>query len=468
MSTERSIVVIGGGITGLSAAWYAISRATAPVSVTVIEESSSTGGLIRTSPFAGLAAVDEGADAFLTRVPWALALAKEVGLGDEIVAPQPVHANVWHNGLQPIPSDVVMGVPAGLGSLAMGRLFSWRGKLRAALEPLLPPSRPHNDSIGALIRARFGNEVQDRLIDPLVGSIYAADTDHFSLASVPQIAALADSRSLFIAAQKARKSAKSASTAGGAIFGVPQRGMGALTSAVADKFLAAGGRIKTDTRAIAVERVGAGYDISTNHGNHTADSVILATPAHATALFTRTLSSDLSDALKKWDHASVIMVTIAVPRDQWPSTLTGSGYLVPKPDQRWVTAASFGSNKWAHWKPADGSVVLRVSLGRDGMEDVMDFDDDTIVNLTLADLKHHLDVDIDPLSVRISRWSKSFPQYRPGHFERLAAIENDLHERAPGVFLTGASYRGIGIPACVQQGEKAAQSAIAHCESLQQ
>jgi oxygen-dependent protoporphyrinogen oxidase len=161
----------------------------------------------------------------------------------------------------------------------------------------------------------------------------------------------------------------------------------------------------------------------------------------------------------------VVLITLAIPSQEWPSHLTGSGYLVPKPDQRWVTAASFGSNKWAHWRPADGSMIVRVSLGRDGLE-VMHFDDEKLINLALADMKLHLGVDLSPSEIRVSRWEHSFPQYRPHHFGKLAEIEHSLSVSAPGVFFAGASYRGIGIPACVQQARSAGESIALHLASL--
>lgn len=449
------VAVVGGGITGLAAARRVLTLVPG-AEVTLIEESASTGGLIRTSAFAGLP-IDEGADAFLVRVPWARDLAIELGLGERLVAPNATHASIWHGSLHPIPTDLVLGVPSNPAALAAGRLFSIRGRLRAAVEPLLPRTRDHRDSVGELIRARFGREIHERLVDPLVGSIYAADTDHFSLEAVPQIAQLATSRSMLMAAQRAR----AAATAGGQIFATPVGGMATVTDAAAAAVLEAGGTICTSTAATGIVRTNRGggetsYVVNTTGGDVTADAVVLAAPARAAAGLVRALSPEAHRALSLWTHASVVLVTLAVEAAQWPSHLGGSGYLVPKPDQRWVTAVSFGSNKWSHWRPADGSQILRISLGRDGLE-VLHHDDETLINLALADLKHHLGIDISPARVRVSRWPASFPQYRPGHFVRLAAIESALREAAPGVVLAGASYRGIGIPACIQQADEAAR-----------
>ncbi len=183
------MLVVGGGITGLTAA-YELAGLLPDASIELREADERLGGKLHTSPFAGLPAVDEGADAFLARVPHATALAGAVGLGAELTSPTGATASVWYDGLHPIPEGLLLGVPADMLRLARSDLITWRGKARAALEPLRPRTNAH-DSIGALVRARFGDEIQERLVDALVGSIYAADTDRFSLAMVPQLAALA-------------------------------------------------------------------------------------------------------------------------------------------------------------------------------------------------------------------------------------------------------------------------------------
>lgn len=462
---SKRVVVIGGGVSGLASAYSLLSHVSSNLDVVLLEANERLGGLIQTSPFAGLSHVDEAADSFLARVPWAMQLAHEVGLGDSIVSPTGAHASVWHQGLHRIPGDLMMGVPASVAAFATSSLFSPRGKARAALEPLLPTTA-NNDSIGEYVRARFGDEILERLVDPLVGSIYAADTDRFSLAAVPQIAALTSERSMLAAARSARTAAQKAQAVPGQVFGAPRDGMGALTSTLHTQIIARGGQVLTHHAATSIERHNAqsGYVVHTSQGSFEADAVVSCAPArHAAELF-RSLHPHSAEMLSQWEHAGVVLITMAIPRSQWPSHLDGSGYLVPKPDQRWVTAASFGSNKWAHWRPDDGSMIVRVSLGRDGL-DVMDFDDDKLVNLALADMKLHLSRDFTPSHVRISRWPESFPQYRPHHFTRLETITHALSVAAPGVVLAGASYRGIGIPACIQQARAASDAVIAHLHS---
>ena len=456
MIPPQRIVVVGAGITGLAAAYSLLTTTTQPIDVVVLESSSRIGGVIRTSSFAGLNAVDEGADAFLSRVPWASTLARDVGLAASLTSPRAVGAHVWHNGLHPIPTDLMLGVPANIKSFATSGLFSSRGKARAAIEPLLPRTTDTKDCIGYVVRKRFGREVQELLVDPLVGSIYAADTDNFSLESVPQISALMNQRSMLLAARTARS--KTPST--GPIFESPIGGMESLVTAVAKRIQELGARIILDSAVTQIEKSeDSAYVVHCTNGTHSADAIVLASPARHTAPLLWQLDPFASQHLSKWSHASVVMVTLAVPRSQWKHSLTSAGYLVPKPDQRWVTAVSFGSNKWAHWKTPDDAMIVRASVGRDGV-DTQSLTDDAIINLTLADLKHHLDIDVVAQETRITRWPESFPQYRPHHFARLAEIEASLALTAPHVYLAGASYRGIGIPACVQQAHATAQAIL--------
>jgi len=460
MNQARRVVVIGGGISGLTSAFSILADSPIPVELTVLEAGSRVGGVIKTSPFAGLDAVDEAADAFLVRVPYAIQLAADLGLSGALTSPTGAHAYVWHNQLHRIPGDLLLGVPAKMRAFAATPLISPLAKLRAAVEPLLPRSK-NDDSLGKYVARRFGQQINDRLVDPLVGSIYAADTNSFSLQAVPQIAALARQRSLLLAAAKAR----AASPPPGRVFASPMRGMGSMIDTLHERLQALGANIHLNSAVTSIQPSGAGYIVHASNGStYEADALVVASPARKSAEFLRDLSSYSADLLAQWQHASVIMVTMAVDAAQWPQNLDGSGYLVPKPDQRWVTAASFASNKWEHWNP-EGKFVLRVSLGRDGM-DVMHFDDDAVLNLTLADLKHHLGIDFTPTDVRISRWSESFPQYRPWHHDTLAKVESGLAASAPGVVFAGASYRGIGIPACIQQARAASEAVVAHLTSL--
>ena len=447
------ITIVGGGITGLTTA-YRFSKLMPGAQIMLIEAGDHVGGKIRSSPFAGIAGVDEGADAFLTRMPHAVALAAELGLTDQLTSPAVVSANVWWNGMHEIPEGLLLGVPSDLATLARSHLLSWRGKLRAGLEPILPGTGVGADSVGRLIRKRFGRQVHERLVDPLVGSIYAADTDRFSLAGVPQILDLAsNNRSLLIGARRARAKVKAAT---GPIFAAPTGGMAVLTDSLAEALAAAFVEIRTGQSVTSIERSGSGWLVD----GEVADAVVLATPARTTAPLVGAISGDAAKSLATFDHAGVVMVTLAVAGTDWPRELSAkSGYLVPKPVQNWVTAVSFASSKWAHWRPADadGGVILRISLGRDG-RDLTDQSDDALLNAAVTDVGHHLGFSLRPTAHRITRWPLAFPQYRPGHAKRVTGIEADLARDAPGIFVAGASYRGIGIPACIEQGNSTASA----------
>ncbi|MEI8240557.1 MAG: protoporphyrinogen oxidase, partial [Actinomycetota bacterium] len=442
--SERRVAVVGGGIAGLAAAHALVTAPDAP-QVEVFEADARVGGKMLTSPFAGHHAIDEGPDAFLARLPWATALAKTVGLEATLVAPAAGKAAVWWNELHDIPQGLLLGMPTDVMALAKSHLLSWGGKLRAATEPFRPRTSLDDDSLGGYVRARFGAEVHLRLVDPLVGSIYAADTDHFSLAAVPQIFDLASkARSVLMAGRTMPK----ASPAAGPVFYAPRGGMGALATATADAVRAAGGTIHLDASVTELAADGDGWRVDGSR----FDGVVLASPAKASATLLRPVAPGVASTLAAIPAADVAMVTIAIDRADWPAPLTAlSGYLVPKPMQRLVTAASFGSQKWAHW--ADGScIILRISLGRDGLP-VLHLSDEQLLSAAIAEVGHHLGLTLQPRHTRVSRWSGAFPQYRPHHATTVAAAGQLL---PAGLVLAGASYHGIGVPACIRSAQQAA------------
>jgi oxygen-dependent protoporphyrinogen oxidase len=439
--------VIGGGISGLACAHaLAVEHGAA---VELFEASASVGGKMRTSPFAGLPAVDEGPDAFLARVPGASTLARAVGLGDSLVAPQSGTAAVWWNGLHQIPAGLMLGMPTGVAALSRTRLLTWRGKARAALEPLLPTTSLSGDSLGAFVRARFGDEVHERLVDPLVGSIYATDTDRFSLAAVSQVADLAASgRSVLVAGRRRRQAPVDRSP----VFLAPATGLGSMATAVADAIVRAGGAVYRSAPVEALSASAKGWHLDGVDAGP-FDAVVVATPPSAASRLLATSGAvDSASGTASIDTADVVIVTIAVDSRHWPPHLAGlSGYLVPKPVQALVTAVSFGSQKWAHWASGD-SVILRISLGRDGLP-VLHLDDARLVDAAVTEAGVHLGLDLQPTAVRVSRWPGAFPQYRPHHAARVAEIRRHL---PAGIAVAGAAFDGIGIPACVRSGLAAA------------
>jgi oxygen-dependent protoporphyrinogen oxidase len=457
-----TVVVIGGGITGLTAA-LRLRQVPNPPDVILLESSNRLGGKILTTPFAGLPAVDAGPDAVLARVPWATDLFTELGLGDELVAPAVASASIWWDHvLHPIPDGLVLGVPAGLPSLARSKLLTGRGKARAAVEPLRPRGLGGiADNLGAAVRHRFGDEVLERLVDPLLGGINAGDADRLSLsAAAPQIAEVAARhRSLLLGLRLTRPAfPRRAKAAPPPVFLTPRAGLGS----VIERLTARLGDV--DVRlGHSVDRIGrtpGGWRID----GIEADAIILAAPAGSAATVLRGVSSTAARLLGGIPYASVAMVTLAFDRPDVGHSLDGSGYLVPKPQQKTVTACSFGSSKWPHWQTA-GQVIVRASLGRDGNDDVLDGRDEEIVATAVDELREPLQLRSDPVATRVTRWPQAFPQYRPGHLERVKAIDETMARDAAGIVVAGAAYRGVGIPACIRQGGEAARAALGYLAS---
>ena len=438
----RRIAVVGGGIAGLATA-HALAQQ--GIDVVLFERDHRLGGKILTTPFAGHAGIDEGPDAFLARLPWGTGLAQAVGLGSELVSPSAGKAAVWWDQLHDIPQGLLLGMPTDVMALAKSKLIPWGGKLRAATEPFRRRTSLEPDSLGGFVRARFGSDVHVRLVDPLVGSIDAADTDHFSLAAVPQIADLAGkARSILVAGRTMPKPSPDA----GPVFYAPKGGMGDLAMRTAEAAQGAGAELRCGVGISELASDGSAWRLNGELFN----GVALACPAAASAMLLESTLPDAARTLASIPTADVVMVTLAIPAADWPAHLTAlSGYLVPKPMQRLVTAVSFGSQKWSHWASAS-SVTLRISLGRDGLP-VLHLGDDQLLAAAVDEVGRHLGLSLAPSAHRITRWSGAFPQYRPHHAKRVADLEAAL---PAGLALAGASYHGIGVPACINSAGKAA------------
>jgi oxygen-dependent protoporphyrinogen oxidase len=437
--------VVGGGIAGLAAAWELRDEA----EVTVFEP-GPIGGRLQTSLFEGKP-VDEGPDAFLLRVPDGLRLCQEVGLADELLHPATGHALVWSGGrLRPLPSGLVLGVPKGLLGIAGSGLLSPTGLLRAAAEPLLPRTKnPGSLTVRQLVGQRFGYQVADRLVDPLLGGIHAGSTASLAAMEVaPQLVAAAQrSRSLLMALRKA-------TPAGGSdpVFAAPQGGMGSLVDKLVEGLAKAGVRF-VPVRVASIAQLPDGrVELHTDFDPF--DAAVLALPAPAAA---QLVDIPALHAIAQTPAASVVIVTASfegsvLPRDS-------SGFLVPRTEGKLITACSFASTKWPHWASANRSLV-RISAGHSGDARAIGMPDETLVQMTVGELSAALGRQLDPVTVRVSRWPDAFPQYTVGHSARVEAAETELARELPGVSLAGAWYRGSGIPACVASGRAAARRAL--------
>jgi oxygen-dependent protoporphyrinogen oxidase len=454
------LAVVGGGISGLAAAWEGVQQG---ASVVVLEAGDRVGGKLGTSPLGGLP-VEESADAFLARVPEAVGLCTELGIAADLVAPAAGSAFVWSEGaLRRLPAEQLLGVPTDLDAVAASGILSAAGIERASADLTAPDDRPAGDeSVGGLVRRRLGDEVLDRLVAPLIGGIWAGDCDALSLrTAAPALAAARDrpgEPSLLRAAAAARSEALAAAVADGdrPVFLAPRGGMAALVGALTDRL---GDVIRTGTAVAAlVPAAGGGWAIEP--AGIEAGAVVLATPAFVTAPLLAPHAPLAAKLLGGIEHASVVLVGLAVPRHAVDRELDGSGYLVPHSSGRLLTACSWVSSKWAHMAGDGSTVILRASAGRAGDERALALPDDALVAAVLDDLADTMALRDAPAAVRVNRWPRSFPQPRPGHLDEVAAAEADLAVQTPRLAATGAWARGVGIPACIRGGRAAAATAL--------
>ncbi len=460
---RRHLVVVGGGITGLAAAWQAVGRG--DVDVTVLEATDRVGGRIRTTALdlgdGHSMRIDEGADAFLARVPEAVQLCHELGLTDELTEPAIGRAKVFVDGrLQFLPGDSVLGVPLYPASLADTGLLTTLGAAAAATETSSDAAPPDGDvAIGPFLTEHYGGELVDRIVGPLIGGINAGDVDRLSLDAVtPQLAAAAaDGGSLSLALQRRQAAAPPS----GPVFHALRDGTGTLIDALRDALVDAGVTIRHGVSVIQVSgtqvsgtEISGATVTSADGGTVDADAVVLCTPAPATAAALSTLSPAAATLLGGISHSSVVLVTFAFRLGDVPGPLDASGFLVPRTEGLLMTAASWGSSKWSHWN--DGRhVILRVSAGRAGDERQGTLDDEALVRALLDDLHTTMGVTARPTATRVSRYPDGFAQYEVGHLDRVAAIDAALEQDCQSVVVAGAAYRGVGIPACIRQGREA-------------
>ena len=446
------VAVVGGGIAGLSAAHEA---ARLGARVTLLEGSARLGGKVAVSEVGGLA-VDEGADSMLTRVPDGLALAREAGLEAELTAPAAGQAFVWSRGaLRPLPAGTLLGLPTDLAALARSGLLSGRGLNRVPLDLLLPGAPVTDDvSVGDLVRRRFGREVVERLVDPLLGGVYAGRADRLSLrATLPQLVRHAGRhRSLLLAARAARAGTPPVD---GPLFNSLPGGLGRLPAAVA---AASGADVRLGTTVRALTRTPDGWRLTTGStaqpGHLDADAVVLAVPAAPASRLLRDLAPAAAEELGGLEYASVAIVTLVL---DGRVRARGSGYLVPAVEGRTTKAVTFSSRKWAHL--AGEREVVRASVGRAGETADLQRPDEELVDLVRAELEQTVGPLPPPAGSRVTRWGGGLPQYAVGHLDLVHRVRAAV-ARHEGLAVAGAAYDGVGVPACARSGREAARSAL--------
>jgi protoporphyrinogen/coproporphyrinogen III oxidase len=448
------VAVIGGGITGLAAAFYLRDT---PVRVTVLEGSGRVGGKLSASDIAGVA-MDEGAEALLARRPEGTELIAAVGLGEALVPAGVTSSAIYTRGaMRPLPRRQFMGVPADLDELAATGVISAQGVARAKDETELP-AEARDVSVTEYIGSRLGAEIVDRLVDPLLGGVYAGRSEDLSFAAtLAPLAAAARTHdtltgavaSLLPPAPVAAPTAKAAP-----VFVSLTTGLGALPEAVAK---ASGADIRTNAMVRELARTETGWRLTVGSAADPeyldADAVILAVPAAPAARLLKDAAGAAAVQLEGIPYASMAIVTLAFRAEDFPAQ-ERSGYLVPAVDGRAVKAATFSTVKWPHLAGQAPVHVVRCSVGRSGDVAVLRRDDADLAALAAAELADVIGTAKPPIARRVNRWGGGLPQYNVGHLERVARIRASVAEQ-PGLAVAGATYDGIGIPACIATARSA-------------
>ncbi|PAZ15840.1 protoporphyrinogen oxidase [Streptomyces sp. SA15] len=443
---QGRVVVIGAGIAGLAAAHRLLRRG---ARVTVLEASDRVGGKLLPGEIAG-ARVDFGAESMLARRPEAVALAREVGLTDRLQPPATATASLWTRGaLRPMPKGHVMGVP-GTAS-ALSGVLSEEGLARIERDADLPRTQIGDDvAVGEYVAARLGREVVDRLVEPLLGGVYAGDAYRISMRSaVPQLFQAARTHDSLTEAVREIQAKAAAGQQTGPVFMGIEGGVGTLPIAVAESVRAQGGEILTGAPVKELRREPSqGWRIVAGDRVLYADAVIVAVPAPVAAGLLRAEAPEAAAELAGVEYASMALVTLAYRRGE-VLLPEGSGFLVPPVDGRTIKASTFASQKWG-WIADENPdlVVLRTSVGRYGETEILRRDDADLVDVSRHDLEQATGLDATPVETRVTRWTDGLPQYPVGHHARVARIREHVG-KLPGLAVCGAQYDGVGIPACI-------------------
>ena len=471
------IVIVGGGITGLAAAYKLeeLSRERdQPLRFTVLESSDRLGGVIATEQRDDFL-LELGPDSFISEKPWALALCRRLGLEPELMGTNDAHRATFvvHKGrLEPLPQGFMLLAPTQLGPLIQSRIFSWSGKFRMALDVVLPRAKEQDDeSLGSFVRRRLGREALERIAQPLIGGIYTADPDQLSLAAtMPRFLQMErDYRSviyaLWRAARRNPQTAKGTSGARWSLFVTLQTGMQRLVSVLTERL--SSGTIRQSCPATSVRYQpenanGSRWNVECDDGSTLqADGLVLATPAFAAAHLVRALDRSLSQQLSCITYSSAATVNMAYRRDQIPHPLNGFGFVVPRVERRSIIAGTFSSVKYSGRSPSDHA-LLRTFVGGALQAELFERDDAEIRALVRSELQQLLGIEAEPLLTRIARYPQSMPQYRVGHLQLVGEIEKRV-AGYPGLALAGNAYRGVGLADCVRSGEAAAEAVFAEC-----
>ncbi len=470
MTRPRTVAIVGGGISGLATA-YALhekaAKADVPLHCILLESDTSWGGKIVTHRVGDIV-TEAGPDSFLSQKQAGLDLCMKLGLADQLVNTNETakKASVLHAGrLHDLPEGLLSFVPKQLGSFVRSDLLTWTGLARMGLEFAVPPGPSTGDeSLAAFLRRRFGVQAFQRVLEPLMAGIYAGDAEQMSLrATFPRFFELEQRHGSVVRGMMAAKKAASSGSTDQprrTMFVSLKNGLSDLVTALTSRLTQQGTELRVNARvdALRVRSHELGrwmYDIILHDGSAlSADGLVLATPTYVSADLLRPLTPIAGGLLDMIPYASTATIALAFPRTL-ASAVEGFGFIVPRTEQRRLIAATWTSLKWPHRAPAD-QLLARCYVGGVGREDILQLDDDTLTETVRKELDALCGIRATPTFIEVNRWWKAMPQYTLGHLDRLTQLEAAV-SRYPGLVLTGAGYRGVGIPDCIRDGALAAE-----------
>ncbi len=456
MSSNPNIIIIGGGITGLAAA-YRLEQLAPNAQITLLEASNRIGGKLWSEDVHGFT-VELGADSFLSRKPRGIGLCEELGLSTELIGRRPENKRTFvkRNGtLHDLPEGLTGLVPTNIDALAKSSLISAAGRERLAQETEIPARLGDDDeSLTSFMTRRMGHEVYSQLIEPLMSGIYGGNGDKLSLlATFPQLRQIEKKHGSLLKGLGQTSPKPSPYPP----FISMRQGMGSLPKLVSARLKTT--QVKLNSPAQSITRTGTGYRVTlTNGQSETADKILLTTPAFVTAQLTATLDQELAHTHSQIEHGSSVTLTLGYKQSEIDHPLNGYGYVIPGVEKADVLACTWTSSKWANRAPQE-HVAIRVFLGKVGRRPIIDTPLEEITALAQAELQDTLGITAEPIMTKLSRWRNGMPQYMLGHLDRVTTIEKRVAQ-LENFAVAGAPYRGVGIPDCIRSGEQAAQQLI--------
>ena len=474
---KRVVGVVGGGITGLTAAYclyQAAQQQNLPLELKLLEATDCVGGLIQTTTENGFV-MERGPDAFITTKPWAFQLCQDLGIADQLISPNPNFPRsfiVRAGKLYPVPEGFYLMAPTALWPFVITPIFSWRGKLRMAMDLFLPPSvQDADESLEDFVVRRLGREAFERMAQPMIGGIYSANPKELSLkATMPQFLQLEQRFGSIIRALVETTSARRAGGARYSIFRTFPTGMRTLVDRLVQTLPLSS--VQTKVTVIGLRRQQGEeedqtlpkWEIHCDDGQSlVVDAVCMALPAVQTAKLLTSFVPEVAKLLKTIPYTSSATINLAFERSQIGHRLDGMGFVVPAIENQSITACTFSSLKFPHRAP-EGKVLLRAFAGGALQQDLLERSDPDLLESVLSDLRQLLQIEGIPIFSRITRWTAS-PQYHLGHLDRISQIETEV-SKIHGLELAGNAFHGVGIPDCVRSANQAAGAILQYLFSL--